>query len=184
MKLIFCMVLGVLGMLSSTCFAQVEEGKASYYADKFKGRRTSSGEPYHPDSLTCAHRTHPFGTLLLVSCAARGTSVIVRVNDRGPFGKGRVVDLSKAAAQQLGIILAGVADVAVQVVEPEPLAPIFPTIQALEPLASRHVTYHPVIQPSPYLAIPQPPRVPVYDESAKSKRYAQGKKATKSKSRR
>ncbi len=159
MKYTFCMVLGILWLLSLRCFGQVEEGKASYYADKFKGRHTSNGERYHPDSLTCAHRTHPFGTHLLVSLPARGTSVIVRVNDRGPFGKGRVVDLSLAAARQLGMILLGVADVVVQVVSPEPPVPLFPTQHVLEPLASRKVVMaYQLHEPIP-LSCPQPPKV-------------------------
>jgi rare lipoprotein A (peptidoglycan hydrolase) len=157
MKLIFGIVLGVLGLLPATCFGQVEEGKASYYADKFKGRHTSNGERYHPDSLTCAHRTFPFGTLLRISSAQRGTSVIVRVNDRGPFGKGRVVDLSRAAAEKLGIVLAGVADVTVQIVLPEPPTPLFPTVQTLEPLACRKVVIaHELHVPIP-LTYSQPP---------------------------
>ena len=157
---VFC----IFWMLSLHAFGQVEKGKASYYADKFKGRHTSNGDRYDPDSLTCAHRTHPFGTYLLVSWPARGSSVIVRVNDRGPFGKGRVVDLSKAAAQKLGMVLAGVADVEVQVVSPEPPAPLFPSQQVLEPLASRKVTIPPVVGPYPPIVNPQPARVPPTDK--------------------
>ena len=67
--------------------AQTESGKASYYPDKWKGRRTSSGQPYHPDSLTAAHRTHPFGTYLRVTNTANGKAIIVKVNDRGLSSK-------------------------------------------------------------------------------------------------
>lgn len=90
------------------------EGKASYYGNKFHGRNTSSGIRYHRDSLTCAHRTLPFGTLLKVRNKKNGREVIVKVTDRGPFVKGRVVDLSFAAAKKIDMISAGVAHVEVE----------------------------------------------------------------------
>ena len=92
----------------------VQQGKASFYAQKFHGRRTASGEPLHKDSLTCAHRYYPFGTLLRVYNPANGKSVLVRVTDRGPFVRGRIIDLSWRAAKELGIISQGVAMVTVQ----------------------------------------------------------------------
>jgi len=99
-------------MTSAMSFAQeVQKGKASYYANKFHGRRTSDGSIYHRDSMTCAHRTLPFGTLLKVRNVRTGKEVVVKVNDRGPFCKGRIVDLSYAAARELGIISSGVANV-------------------------------------------------------------------------
>lgn len=91
------------------------QGKASYYGKKFHGRRTD-GSRYHRDSLTCAHRTLPFGTLLKVTNKANGKDVIVRVTDRGPFVKGRVVDLSFAAAKEIGMVSMGVAPVEVETV--------------------------------------------------------------------
>lgn len=126
MKRTFWIILAILGATSSLCQAQVERGIASYYSDRWKGRKTASGERFNPDSLTCAHRTLPFGTKLVVTCPSKGTSVIVRVNDRGPFGRGRVVDLSSAAAKQLGILLAGIAEVEMEPYTPESLAPLFP----------------------------------------------------------
>ena len=69
----------------------VQEGKASFYSMKFTGRRTANGERLHHDSLTCAHRTYPFGTQLKVTNPANGKSVIVRVTDRGPYVKGRII---------------------------------------------------------------------------------------------
>jgi rare lipoprotein A len=72
-------------------------GKASYYADKYHGRKTASGERYDKNAMTAAHRTLPFGTRVKVTNVANGKSVVVRVNDRGPFVKGRVIDLSRAA---------------------------------------------------------------------------------------
>ena len=92
----------------------VQQGKASFYAQKFHGRRTASGERLHKDSLTCAHRYYPFGTLLRVYNPANGKSVLVRVIDRGPFVRGRIIDLSWRAAKELGIISQGVAMVTVQ----------------------------------------------------------------------
>ena len=91
-----------------------QKGKASYYSKKFHGRKTASGERLHPDSLTCAHRTYPFGTKLRVYNPANGRSVVVKVTDRGPFVRGRIIDLSWRAAKELGIISQGVATVFVQ----------------------------------------------------------------------
>ena len=91
-----------------------QKGKASFYAKKFHGRKTASGERLHPDSLTCAHRTYPFGTKLKVYNPANGRSVVVRVTDRGPFVRGRIIDLSWRTAKELGIIAQGVATVFVQ----------------------------------------------------------------------
>ena len=100
---------------SSFMLAQGQQkGKASFYAKKFHGRKTASGERLHPDSLTCAHRTYPFGTKLKVYNPANGRSVVVRVTDRGPFVRGRIIDLSWRAAKELGIIAQGVATVFVQ----------------------------------------------------------------------
>lgn len=99
----------------STASAQtVLTGKASFYATKFGGRRTANGEKLHHDSMTCAHRTFPFGTRLRVKNPANGREVIVRVNDRGPFVRGRIVDLSRAAARKLGIIAQGIAMVEIE----------------------------------------------------------------------
>lgn len=92
----------------------LQEGKASYYARKFTGRKTANGEFFHHDSMTCAHRHYKFGTLLKVSNPANGKVVVVRVNDRGPFVRGRIIDLSWKAARTLGIITKGVAMVRVE----------------------------------------------------------------------
>ena len=91
-----------------------QKGKASFYAKSFSGRKTASGERLHPDSLTCAHRTYPFGTLLQVYNPANGRTVVVRVTDRGPYVRGRIIDLSWRAAKELDIISQGVAMVVVQ----------------------------------------------------------------------
>jgi rare lipoprotein A len=92
-----------------------EVGMASYYANKFEGRRTASGDVYHHDSLTAAHKTLPFGTKLRITHIANGRSVVVRVNDRGMKGLNRVVDLSQSAAEKLGMISSGVAKVEVEI---------------------------------------------------------------------
>lgn len=105
----------------SGLFAQlgyVEEGEASYYAPSFHGRRTASGEKYDRHALTAAHRTLPFGTYVRVTDKATGRSVVVRINDRGPFKPSRLIDLSERAAQELGILQKGVALVRIEVTQP------------------------------------------------------------------
>ena len=94
--------------------AQTQKGKASFYSKRATGARTSSGERLHHDSLTCAHRTYPFGTLLKVTNERNGKWVVVRVTDRGPHSRGRIIDLSHAAADRIGIINQGVATVKVE----------------------------------------------------------------------
>ena len=93
------------------------DGAVSYYADSLAGNSTASGEPYDPQERTAASRTLPFGTVLRVTRVDTGRSVIVRVNDRGPFGRRqRVLDLSRSAAEALDMIRRGVVDVHVEVV--------------------------------------------------------------------
>ncbi len=86
-------------------------GMASWYGGKFHGRQTASGEVFDKHKLTAAHKTLPFGTRLRVTNLENGRSVTVKVNDRGPFVKGRVLDLSRGAAEQLRMIEAGVVRV-------------------------------------------------------------------------
>ena len=93
-----------------------EYGIASYYSNDFKGSQTAYGEKYDPNKMTCAHKSHPNGTLLKVTRLDNKQSVTVRVNDKGPFIKGRVVDLSYAAAQKIGLIKDGLAEVKIDVV--------------------------------------------------------------------
>ena len=107
-------ILFIAVMFSFTALGQIQRGKASFYAKEFTGRRTASGERLHHDSLTCAHRTYPFGTLLKVTNPANGNNVVVRVTDRGPFVRGRIIDLSVRAARELGIIAQGIASVVVE----------------------------------------------------------------------
>lgn len=105
-------VLFIAMALPSLC---QQKGKASYYSKRANGARTSSGMRLNNDSLVCAHRTHPFGTLLRVRNTANGKEVIVKVIDRGPHARGRVIDISYEAARRLGILAAGVALVEVSV---------------------------------------------------------------------
>lgn len=92
----------------------VQQGKATYYSKRATGAKTSSGERIHHDSLTCAHRTFPFGTMLKVTNPFNGKSVVVRVTDRGPFKRGRIIDLSWRAAKEIDILNHGVAMVVVE----------------------------------------------------------------------
>jgi rare lipoprotein A len=97
---------------------RAQVGLASFYGRRHRGRRTASGARYDPAAFTCAHRTEPFGVRLAVTDLDTGRSVVVTVNDRGPFVRGRVIDLSLAAARALGMVERGVARVRVERVEP------------------------------------------------------------------
>ena len=92
-------------------------GSASYYGKGFDGKKTASGEIFDQNAYTCAHRSFPFGTKLKVTRKSNGKSVIVRVNDRGPYAGKRILDLSTAAAKELGLEKAGHAEVEAEVVE-------------------------------------------------------------------
>jgi len=95
----------------------VGRGSASYYAAKFDGRRTASGERFSSAEMTAAHRTLPFGTMVRVTNVATGKSVVVRINDRGPFSAGRMIDVSRAAAEELGLVARGHGTVELAVIE-------------------------------------------------------------------
>jgi rare lipoprotein A len=97
--------------------ATTETGLASYYGTKYHGRPTASGEVYNMNELTAAHPRLAFGTRVKVTHLANHKSVTVRINDRGPFLKGRVIDLSQAAAQELQMIQSGLAAVKLEIVE-------------------------------------------------------------------
>jgi rare lipoprotein A len=84
-----------------------QRGLASWYGPGFHGRRTASGEVFHPGAMTAAHRNLPFGTRVRVVDEGTGRSVVVRINDRGPFGGQRIIDLAQAPAQSLGLTAAG-----------------------------------------------------------------------------
>jgi len=97
-----------------------ESGVASWYGEPFHGRKTANGETYDMYGLTAAHRTLPLGTVLRVTERPTGRSVEVRVNDRGPFIDGRILDLSYGAAESLGMVNKGIANVTIEVIRMEP----------------------------------------------------------------
>jgi rare lipoprotein A len=117
MRLLHLTALSGLGLMASIpAFAKQEErgthigtGHASYYAQKFHGRRTASGETFSTSALTAAHRTIRFGSRVRVTNLSNGKSVVVRINDRGPFVRGRLIDLSPAAARHIGLHHSGTA---------------------------------------------------------------------------
>jgi rare lipoprotein A len=108
----------LLILIAASAFADPElQGLASWYGGRFHGRLTSSGEVFDTNDLTAAHRTLPFGTRVRVTNLDNGRSVIVKINDRGPFVEGRVIDLSRAAAEELDMINLGVAHVSLEIVD-------------------------------------------------------------------
>lgn len=107
--ILFCL------FLFSSCSSKITQtGQASYYHDKYQGRTTANGEKYRKYKLTAAHRTLPFGTKVKVINQNNGKTVKVRINDRGPFVGGRIIDLSKRAARKIGMLDAGVSDVKIK----------------------------------------------------------------------
>lgn len=114
MKKIFVVV---FLLVSAACYSQTQTGKASFYADKFDGGPTASGEKYKHSKKTGAHKTLPFGTKVRVTNLENNKTVDVVINDRGPYVDGRIIDLSKSAAEELGFINKGVADVKLEVID-------------------------------------------------------------------
>lgn len=110
MKIMLRVLLFFILIFNSLVQAQ-QIGNASYYSKKLYGHRTSDGGKYHPDSLTCAHRSYPFDTILKVRNPKNGNEVIVKVTDRGPRQRRLMIDLSYSAAKQLDFIRAGIAQV-------------------------------------------------------------------------
>lgn len=106
----------LFGAINANAQGGAELGIASYYSDSFHGNETAHGEIYDKNKLTAAHKIHPNGTKLRVTRLDNNKSVVVTVNDRGPYISGRAVDLSKAAAERLGIVDDGVAEVKIEVV--------------------------------------------------------------------
>jgi rare lipoprotein A len=113
-------------------YGYVERGIASWYGTKFHGRRTSSGEPYDMYAMTAAHRVLPLPTYAQVTNLRNGRSVVVRVNDRGPFHENRIIDLSYAAAAKLGILGTGTGLVEVRAIDPGRPAPPPPRFASYE----------------------------------------------------
>lgn len=153
-----------VALLSIQVFAQtgyVQEGKASFYADKFEGRTTASGERYTHAKSTCAHLTLPFGTLVKVTNITNNQSVVVRVNDRGPFVPDRIIDLSRSAAEKLGIAADGIAQVRIEVIDeagnivapqattPAPRPTENPQTSTPKPVPQSQSQHQPQSQPQP-----------------------------------
>lgn len=119
-KILTAVVVSILISLPMSASASVKQGQtqkgvASYYHDSLHGRKTASGEVYNKRILSAAHKSLPLGTKVRVTKASGGKSIVVKINDRGPFVKGRIIDLSRRAARALGIINSGVAKVKVEV---------------------------------------------------------------------
>jgi rare lipoprotein A len=112
------LVLLLLFLLASVALhGQVQTGKASFYADKFEGSPTASGEKYRHNRMTAAHKSLPFGTKVKVTNVANNQTVEVVINDRGPYVENRVIDLSKSAAEKLGFVNQGLAEVKIEVID-------------------------------------------------------------------
>ena len=114
--LLAALVLATPFAAQATAEADLGSGHASYYSNEFAGRRTASGELFDPADFTAAHRTVAFGTRVRVTNLGNGREVIVRVNDRGPWGRGRIIDLSYAAAKEVGMHRSGTAQVRLRLV--------------------------------------------------------------------
>ena len=107
----------LLLLMVIVAYSQVQTGKASYYADRFEGHTTASGEKYKHNKLTAAHKSLPFGTVVRVTNVDNDQSVDVTINDRGPYVEGRVIDLSKSAAETIGMLIQGIAEVKIEVID-------------------------------------------------------------------
>ncbi len=120
-KKLGCVLLGWLSLSMTIAhteeYSTSESGVAAYYSNVFQGRKTASGQRYDKNKMTAAHKTYPFGTKLKVTNQENGKSVEVTVNDRGPTTPGRVIDLSRSAANELGYLKKGLANVTLEVVE-------------------------------------------------------------------
>jgi rare lipoprotein A len=104
----------IVFLFSISAIARTEEGIASYYADSLDGNPTASGEPYDKSAMTAAHWTLPFGTKVKVTNLANDKSVVVRINDRGPHIENRIIDVSGAAAEKLGLLDSGTSRVRIE----------------------------------------------------------------------
>ena len=109
----FIFILGILCSMTS-CIYTSKTGLASYYADYYQGRQTANGEIFDHDKYTAAHKKLPFGTKVLITNLSNQKQVMVRINDRGPFVKKRIIDLTKKAARELDLIGPGVAKVRIR----------------------------------------------------------------------
>lgn len=139
---------------------QTETGAASWYGSKYHGRKTSSGERYNKNDMTAAHNTLPFGTKVKVTNLANNESVVVRINDRGPYVGKRIIDVSEVAARKLSMHSAGVANVKVEVLELDGKA-----IAANEPIRPNLFTIQHGAFTSEELALEQSKKLKAFDKS-------------------
>ena len=111
----YCCLLIFATLLLTSCGRYVKKtGKASYYGNEYDGRKTANGEVFRQSKLTAAHKKLPFGTQVRVTNLSNGKTVDVRINDRGPFVAGRIIDLSRSAAEEIGMVRQGVAKVKIR----------------------------------------------------------------------
>lgn len=165
MKRLPCTLLALV-LFAFSALAQGEftqEGKASYYADKFHGRSTASGERYDRSKHTAAHMSLPFGTVVRVTNVENGKSTVVRINDRGPFVPNRIIDLSQCAAEELEMTAKGVADVKIVTVSASELSDT-PAATAPAPQPAPKPT--PI--PAPIPPVSQKPTTPTSSSSSVS----------------
>lgn len=167
-----------IGLFAQTRF--VQEGKASFYADKFEGRVTASGERYSHQKATCAHFSLPFGSLVKVTNLSNNVSLVLRVNDRGPFVPNRIIDLSRSAAEKLGLLPDGIADVRVELLDEQGnMAPVLPQSEpasAYKPMASDPEPPKPL--PVKETFKPEPAKQPAAKPAQSSTLEPQSKPAT------
>ena len=114
MRLKGFLLLLIICNLFGGCFYTTKKGYASYYADFYEGRKTANGEVFKHNKITAAHKKLPFGTKVEVTNLKNNKSIVVRINDRGPFVKGRIIDLSKAAAKEIDMIGDGIVKVKIR----------------------------------------------------------------------
>jgi rare lipoprotein A len=119
-KILYSLLILLLCQIYMGCSRKiVESGKASFYADKFIGRKTASGTVFRQNRMTAAHKTLPFGTKVKVTNLSNGRKAKVRITDRGPFVEGRIIDLTKKAAKRLGMVNAGIVKVEIKYKKPQ-----------------------------------------------------------------
>ena len=144
--LVFFLVLLAAEGIAQVDSLQIQQGTASYYANKFHGRRTSSGDLFHVDSLTAAHKILPFGTWVRVINEKNGLSVVVRINDRLPSYSKRQIDLSYAAAERIEMIRDGLVQVRIEAVDLDELDRLIGYFEEREKLGLRLRPYERIVK--------------------------------------
>ena len=136
---VFSFILTLIFALNLSAFAsgtgKTQTGTASWYGSKYHGKRSSNGEIYNKNKMTAAHPSLPFGTEVKVTNLSNNQVVVVRITDRGPFGKHRIIDLSEAAARKIGMIRSGTAKVTMEILS-KPESEVPPTVALADSVAS------------------------------------------------